>query len=91
MPILDFIASYGDFYDMYALDGHAASQEERALFRRYGDRIAFHRRVTRILSGPCSAEEFDKPAFGEAKRFSPAVARIRLKQLVAQYPTYKAP
>ena len=91
IPVLDFLASYGAFYDMYALDGHAASHDERVLFGRYGNRIAFHRRVTRILSGVCSAEDAANPAYGEAGRFSTAVVRIRLKQLVAQYPAFKAP
>jgi hypothetical protein len=91
IPFKDFLFSYGNFYDIYALDGHEASQFERDLFARYSDRIAFHRRVTRILSGVCTAEDAMNPAFGDAGRFLPAVATMRLKQLVAQCPKYKAP
>jgi|SRR5450755_793497 hypothetical protein len=91
IPFKDFLFSYGNFYDLYALDGHGASQGERDLFARHRDRIEFHRRVTRILSGVYAAENAVNPAFGDAGRFLPTVAAMRLRQLVAQYPKYKAP
>ena len=91
IPFKDFLFSYSNFYDIYALDGHEASQGERDLFARYSDRIAFHRRVTRILSAVYAADDAANTAFGDAGRFLPTVATMRLKQLVAQYPKYKAP
>jgi hypothetical protein len=90
VSVVEFLASYGDFYDRYALDGRGASREERDLFRRYGERIAFHGRVTRLLAGIASAAAVANPQDGGAEGLLPEVARLRLKQLVAQCPEFKA-
>ena len=89
MPPLEFWAAYGDFYNLYALGGFGASPEQRALFRRYGERIAFHRRVTSILSGGAAAQGRGDGDYTGADRFLPEVLRMRLRQLVAQYPAFK--
>lgn len=90
MSVLEFLATNGDFYYRYALDGRGASREERDLFRRYAERIAFHGRVTRLLAGIASVEAVANPQDGGAAGLLPEVARLRLKQLVAQCPEFKA-
>jgi hypothetical protein len=86
----EFVCAYGDFPLNYALDGRSATVEERSVLRLFGKRIAFHVRVSGILSGLRSADDPADIPYVDAGRFLPAVELIRIRELVARYPEYKA-
>jgi hypothetical protein len=90
LPFAEFLAAYDDFPQVYALDGHEATPEEPAVLRRCRRRIGFHARVSSSISGLCSDADAGNPAFGEAGRFAPAVALMRLRALVIRYPDFQA-
>jgi hypothetical protein len=60
-----------------------------AVSRLLGRRIAFHRRVAGVISG--LRVEADSPGMEmEVGRFMPIVGLMRLRELVARYPEFKA-
>jgi hypothetical protein len=86
----EFLAAYDYFPREYALDGHEATPEVLAVLRRSRRRVAFHLRVSSSMLGVCSDADAGNAAYGEAGRFAPAVALMRLRALVARYPDFKA-
>jgi hypothetical protein len=86
----EFVSAYGDFPRAYALDGHSGTAEERAVLRFFRMRIAFHLRVSGVLSGLRSADDPVDIPYDDAGRFLPAVGLMRLRELVARYPDFKA-
>jgi hypothetical protein len=86
----EFVCAYGDFPHNYALDGHSGTVEERAVLRLFGKRIAFHLRVSGVLSGLRSADDPADIPDVDAGRFLPAVGLMRIRELVARYPEFKA-
>jgi hypothetical protein len=86
-----FVLAYDGFPHNYALDGHEArSQQERETFAMFRRRIAFHLRVSGVLSGVSSQTDGDNPLDLEAARFLPAVGLMRLRELVARSPKFEA-
>ena len=57
------------------------------LFRR---RMAFHLRVSGVLSGLRSADDPADISHDDADRFLPAVGLMRIRELLARYPDFKA-
>ena len=53
-----FVSAYADFLHNYALAGHSGTAEGRAVLRICERRIAFHLRVSAVLSGLRSASIF---------------------------------
>jgi hypothetical protein len=82
----EFLAAYGKFPHNYALDGYSGTAHAVYFTRR----IAFHLRVSGILSGLRSADDPVDIPFADAGRFLPAVALMRLRELAARYPDFKA-
>lgn len=82
LTFAEFVSAYDDFPHNYSLDAHSATAEERAVLRFFARRIAFHLRVSGIVSA-------DIP-YGDAGSFLPAVALKRLRELVARYPEFRA-
>jgi hypothetical protein len=86
----EFVSAYGDFPHNYALDGHSGTAEERAVLQFFRRRIAFHLRVSGVLSGLRSADDPTDISYADAGRFLSAVGLLRLRELVARYPEFKA-
>jgi hypothetical protein len=86
----EFVSAYGDFPHNYALDGHSGTAEERADLRFFRQRIAFHLRVSGVLSGLRSADDPADIPYDDAGRFLPAVGLMRIRELVSRYPGFKA-
>jgi hypothetical protein len=86
----EFVSAYGDFPHYYALAGDSGTTEERALLRLFRKRMAFHLRVSGILSGLRSADDPADISHDDADRFLPAVGLMRIRELVARYPDFKA-
>jgi hypothetical protein len=74
---------------VYGLGGRDAGADDRLVLRRASQRIAFHFRVLEAVSGPT---EFDyKDAVNaDVGVFLPRATLMRLRQLVARYPDFKA-
>jgi hypothetical protein len=89
LPFVEFLALYNDFPHAYALDGHEATPDERAVLQRNRKRIAFHYQVGSVLSGLCSEADSANSLYGDAGRFGPAVGLTRLRELVDRYPDFK--
>jgi hypothetical protein len=85
-----FVSAYADFPHNYALAGHSGTAEERAVSRIFEWRIAFHLRVSAVLSGLRSADDPAGIPYGDAGRFLPAVELIRMRELVTRYPDFQA-
>ena len=90
LTFAEFVSAYDDFPRNYSLDAHSATAEERAVLRFFGRRIAFHLQVSAILSGLRSADDPADIPYGDAGRFLPAVALMRLRELLARYPEFRA-
>jgi hypothetical protein len=86
----EFVSAYGDFPHNYALDGHSGTAEELAVLRLFRKRIAFHLRVSGVLSGLRSAEDPAELPDGGVGRFFPPVGLMRIRELVARYPDFTA-
>ena len=84
----EFLAAYGKFPHNYALDGDSGTTH--AVLQYFTGRIAFHLRVSAILSGLRSADDPMDIPYADAGRFLPAVGLMRLRELVARYPDFKA-
>ena len=85
-----FVSAYDDFPHNYSLEAHSETAEERAVSRFFGRRIAFHLRVSAIVSALRSADDPADIPHGDAGSFLPAVALVRLRELVARYPEFRA-
>jgi hypothetical protein len=80
-----FVSAYDGFPHNYALDGHeAVTADERAMLARFRSRVAFHVRVSGILSKVCSFEGNAHPLHADAGRFVPAVGLMPLRELVGE-------
>ena len=91
LPFAVFASAYDGFPHNYTLDGHEpVTVEERAMLARFRKRVAFHTRVSGILSKVCSEEDNADPLYVQAGRFVPAVGLMRLRELVARYPGFEA-
>jgi hypothetical protein len=86
----EFVSAYGDFPHNYRLQGHSVSAEELAVSRLFRNRIAFHLRMSALLSGLRSADDPVDISYDDAGRFLPAVLLMRVRELVARYPEFKA-
>ena len=83
----DFVAAYGDF--PMALDMETGSADGLRVLPLFGKRIAFHKRVADVISG--LRGEGDLPGMDSgAGRFLPMVGLMRVRELVARYPDFKA-
>jgi hypothetical protein len=89
LTMIEFLAAYNDFPRVYGLDGRDAGAGERSVLRRSQQRIAFHLRVLDVVSAPTVIDPGNvvNDAVGE---FLPRVTLLRLRQLVARYPEFKA-
>jgi hypothetical protein len=86
-----FVSAYDGFPRNYALDSHkAVNQEERARLALFRRRIAFHLRVAGILSRVDGDEDNANLMHQEAGRFFPALGLMRIRELVALCPEFKA-
>jgi len=90
LPFDEFLALYNGFPHAYALDGHEARPDERALLTRSQKRIAFHFQVANVLSGLASRADLANRLYEEAGRFAPAVGLMRLRALLRHHPDFKA-
>jgi hypothetical protein len=83
----EFLAAYGNFPHNYA-NGYAGTAHD--VLHYFTRRIAFHVRVSGILSGLRSADDPVDIPYADAGRFLPAVGLMRLRELAARYPDFKA-
>jgi hypothetical protein len=90
LTLVEFLAAYNDFPRVYGLDGRDAGAEERSVLRRASQRIAFHFRVLDAVSGPTGIDDQDAMNAGVGE-FLRRATLMRLRQLVARYPDFKAP
>jgi hypothetical protein len=90
LTLPEFLGAYGEFPYAYALDERKASGDELAVLRRFRKRIAFHGRVSDVLSGPSAEDTYADMGGDEVGAFFPMVKLVRLRQLVARYPDLKA-
>ena len=86
----EFASAYDDFPRIYGLNGHSGTEEERAVLRLFAKRLAFHLRVSSVVSELRSAGDSADIPYGDAGRFLPAVVLMRLRELIARYPDFKA-
>jgi len=77
----EFVSAYGEFPRSYSFD---------AAWRVFRRRIAFHLLVSGMLSGLRSADDPTDIPYGDAGRFLPAVLLMRLRELIAKHPDFKA-
>jgi hypothetical protein len=89
LTLPEFLGAYGEFPQAYALDERKASGDELAVLRRFRKRIAFHSRVSDVLSGPSAEDAYADMGGDEIGAFFPMVKLVRLRQLVARYPDLK--
>jgi hypothetical protein len=85
----EFVSAYGDFPQTCGLVGGSETADERAVLRFFQTRIAFHLRVSGVLSGLRSADDPGDISHDDANRFLPAVGLMRIRELVARYPDFK--
>ncbi|MGO9935982.1 MAG: hypothetical protein ACLPV8_29855 [Steroidobacteraceae bacterium] len=86
----EFVSAYGEFPRNYSFDGDLGTAEQRAARRFFRSRIAFHLLVSGMLSGLRSADDPTDIPYGDAGRFLPAVQLMRLRELIAKHPDFKA-
>jgi hypothetical protein len=84
----EFVSAYGGFPHNYALDAEIAAN--RAVLRLFRKRIAFHLLVAGVLSGLRSADDPADIPYGDAGRFLPDVGLMRIRELLARYPDFRA-
>ena len=90
LTLVEFLAAYNDFPRLYGLDGRGADADQRAVLQRFQQRIAFHFRVLEVVSGSTGADDTN-PLDAQVGEFLPRVTLLRLRQLVARHPQFKAP
>jgi len=86
----EFVSAYGDFPRSYGLAGDSGPVVERTVLRFFRERVAFHLRVSGVLSGLRPADGPADISDSDATRFLPALGLRRIRELVAQYPDFKA-
>jgi hypothetical protein len=86
----EFVSAYDDFPRNYGLQCHSETPAEPAVLRLFRRRIAFHLRVSALLAGLRSADDPVDISNDDAGRFLPAVLLLRVRELVARYPEFKA-
>ena len=82
LEFTEFLAAYDDFPGAYELN-------EQAVLRLFRKRIAFRERVAGVISG-LRSDGGSKTLHRDVGRFIPAVGLMRLRELVAKYPEFKA-
>jgi hypothetical protein len=90
LTFAEFVSSYGDFPRNCVLDGQTETAEQRDVFQLFGRRVAFHLRVSGVVSGLRSADDPADIPGADAGRFLPAVGLMRIRELVARYPDFRA-
>jgi hypothetical protein len=85
----EFVSAYGNFPHNYGLIGGSRRAENQAVLRFFQKRFAFHVRVAGVLSGTRSADDPTDISQDDANRFLPAVALMRVRELVARYPDFR--
>jgi len=90
LTFAEFVSAYGDFPHNYGLGGQAGTAEERFVLQLLGRRIAFHLRVSSVVSGLRAADDPADISNADAGRFLPAVALARIRELIARYPEFCA-
>ncbi len=86
----EFVSAYGDFPHNYALLTDSGTPHDQAVLRFFQRRIAFHVRVSGVLSGLRSADDPSDISHDDANRFLPAVGLLRIRELVIRYPDFRA-
>jgi hypothetical protein len=86
----EFVSAYGDFPRNYEFAGESGAVQERTVLRFFQKRIAFHLRVSGVLAGLRSADDPADISHDDANRFLPAVGLMRIRELVARYPDFRA-
>jgi len=86
----EFVCTYGDFPHNYALVGGSGSAAQRVVLQLFRQRMTFHLRVSSVLSGLRSADDPADISHDDADRFLPAVGLMRIRELLARYPDFKA-
>jgi hypothetical protein len=86
----EFVSAYGDFPRNYGLVGDSGPVGEQTVMRFFRERVAFHLRVSGVLSGLRSADDPADISCGDANRFLPAIGLRRIRELVVRYPDFKA-
>lgn len=89
LTMVEFLAAYDDFPRAYGLDGRDAGAGERSVLRRSQQRIAFHFRVLDVVSAPTVIDPRSVVS-ADVGEFLPRVTLMRLRQLAARYPEFKA-
>ena len=87
--MIEFLAAYNDFPRLYGLDGRDAGAAERSVLQRSQQRIAFHFRVLDVVSAPTVIDP-GNVVNDDVGEFLPRVTLLRLRQLVARYPDFRA-
>jgi hypothetical protein len=83
----EFLGAYGDFPRGYGLEEEKANAEAREVLRLFRKRVAFHRLVAGTISGVRGTAELGSLEESGVGNFLPAVGLMRLRELVARYPT----
>jgi len=86
----EFVSAYADFPHNYRLQARSGSAQELTVSRLFAKRIAFHLRVSALLSGLRAADDPVDISYDDAGRFLPAVLLMRVRELVARYPEFNA-
>lgn len=90
LTFAEFVSAYGDFPHNYGFDGQPGTAEERVVLQLFGRRVAFHLRVSSVVSGLRSADDPADIPYADAGQFLPAVGLTRIRELVARYPEFRA-
>jgi|SRR5579863_3667847 hypothetical protein len=90
LTFAEFVSAYGDFPHNYGFDGRAGTPEERFVLQLLGRRVAFHLRVSSVVSGLRAADDPADISNADAGRFLPAVALTRIRELIDRYPEFRA-
>jgi hypothetical protein len=86
----EFVSAYGDFPHNCSLAGDSGTADVRAVLWLFRKRVAFHLRVSGVLSGLRSADDPADISHDDADRFLPAVGLVRIRELVSRYPDFNA-
>jgi hypothetical protein len=90
LTFAEFVSAYDDFPRNCGLDAQTGTAEQRVVSQLFGRRVAFHLRVSGVVSGLRSADDPADIPDTDAGRFLPAVGLMRIRELVARYPDFRA-
>jgi hypothetical protein len=90
LTFAEFVSAYGDFPRNCGLDGQTGDAEQRLVLQLFARRAAFHLRVSGVVSGLRSADDPADIPDADAGRFLPAVGLMRIRELLARYPDFRA-